>query len=387
MRRIKKEQDKIFSEVKDDKAELDDVYYGSNLMSNYNNFRNNLKKDEILKHEELIPTDESKMYYDNTAVKQEFKPVIESGIYRHIISIYPLERCFIDTMYLRLNNSTLAFCNIIDIFSKYAYSKLFIIGGKSQAIKSSQSVETLKGFISSLEQYGYKQEDLGEITIDAGSEFKGDFLHYLNDNNILQNYTNAGDKKATSPIERFNRTLRLYIEKYRVIYGKINSKVLEKIMTAYNSVNHADLPYNPIEILKDKDKQLECEKYYLYLDNQNHISGLKLGQSVRVLIDRGAFQKTKPIWSHEVYKIEKILNNSNYLVNNIYYHLDELQPINESYLLNDKKIIKQEDYLPENIDEEDFIIPVDKPVEKKPFEIPVKRESGRIRTAPSRLNL
>ena len=172
MRRIKKEQDKIFSDVKDDKKELDDIYYGSNLMSNYSNFRSNLKKDEEIKHEKLIPTEESKMYYDNTAVKQEFKPVIESGIYRHILSFYPLERFFIDTMYLRLHNSTLAFCNIIDIFSKYAYSKLFIIGGKSQAIKSIQSVETLKGFISSLEQYGYKEEDLGEITIDAGSEFK-----------------------------------------------------------------------------------------------------------------------------------------------------------------------------------------------------------------------
>ena len=382
MRRIKREQDKIFDDVKKDKNEMDDVYYGPNLMSNYSNFRSNLKKDEILKHEELIPTNESKMYYNNTAVKQIFTPVIESGIYRHILSFYPLERMFIDTMYLRLHNSTLAFCNIIDIFSKMAYSKLFIIGGKSQAIKSSQSVETLKGFITSLEQYGYKQEDLGEITIDAGSEFKGDFLHYLNDNKILHFYANAGDKKKTSPIERFNRTLRLYIEKYRVIYGKIDSKVLEKIMTAYNSVSHADLPYNPIEILKDKDKQLECEQYYLYLDKQNHISSLKIGQSVRVLIDRGAFQKTKPIWSHEVYKIEKILNNSNYLVNNTYYHLDELQPINESYLLNDKKITEQEDYLPDNLDENDFIKP-------KPIEIPVdKRElSNRIRTAPSKLNL
>ena len=218
MRPIKKEQNKIFDEVKKDKKELDEVYYGTNLMSNYNNFSRNLKKEEILKHEELIPTNESKMYYDNTAVKQIFTPVVETGIYRHIVSLYPLERMFIDTMYLRLHNSTLAFCNIIDIFSKYAYSKLFIIGGKSQAIKSSQSVETLKGFINSLDQYGYSLKDLGEITIDAGSEFKGDFLHYLNDNEILHLYTNAGDKKATSPIERFNRTLRLYLEKYRVIW-------------------------------------------------------------------------------------------------------------------------------------------------------------------------
>jgi hypothetical protein len=215
-------------------------------MSNYSNFRSNLKKDEIIKHEALIPAKESELYYQSQGVKQEFKPVVDTGIYRHILAFYPLERMFIDTMYLRLNNSTLAFCNIIDLFSKYAYSKLFIIGGKAQAIKSSQAVETLKGFISSLDQYGYKMGDLGELTVDAGSEFKGDFLHYMNDNTILHFYSNAGDKKATSPIERFNRTLRLYLEKYRVIYGKITSKVLEKIMTAYNSVNHAGLGYTPL---------------------------------------------------------------------------------------------------------------------------------------------
>ena len=51
---------------------------------------------------------------------------------------------FMDTMYIRLGKSTLAFCNIIDFFSKYAYSKLFIIGEKAQAITSNKSVETLK---------------------------------------------------------------------------------------------------------------------------------------------------------------------------------------------------------------------------------------------------
>ena len=388
MRPIKKEQNKIFDEVKKDKKELDEVYYGTNLMSNYNNFSRNLKKEEILKHEELIPTNESKLFYDNQAVKQEFTPVVDTGIYRHIVGLYPFERFFIDTQYLRLHNSTLAFCNIIDIFSKYAYSKLFIIGGKSQAIKSNQAVETLKGFIISLNQYGYKQEDLGEITIDAGSEFKGDFLHYLNDNNILHFYTNAGDKKATSPIERFNRTLRLYIEKYRVIYGAINSKVLEKIMAAYNSVSHAGIPYSPIEILKDKEKQTQAEQYYLQLKQQNKMMGLKLGQSVRVLINRGPFQKTKPIWSHEVYKIEKVLNNSNYIVNNSYYHLDELQPINQSFLLNEKKITIQDEYLPADLNEGEFT-PSEKIVLKKAIEIPVeKREpSSRIRTAPIKLNL
>ena len=80
---------KLFNDVKKDKKELDDVYYGNKtLMTNYNNFSSDLKKDEYKKHTptlDLIPNDESKFYYNNQEVKQVFKPLNNDGIYRHII--------------------------------------------------------------------------------------------------------------------------------------------------------------------------------------------------------------------------------------------------------------------------------------------------------------
>ena len=55
---------KLFTDIKKDKKELDDVYYGNKtLMTNYNNFYIGLKKDEYKKHIprlDLIPNDESK---------------------------------------------------------------------------------------------------------------------------------------------------------------------------------------------------------------------------------------------------------------------------------------------------------------------------------------
>ena len=384
---------KIFKLVEHDEPELSKIYYGNqNLMSNYSNFNHLLKQDELKEHipkTDIIPTKESKLYYDNQGVRQVFKPTEDHNIYRHILAFYPFERMFMDTMYLRLGKSTLAFCNIIDLFSKFAYSKVFVIGGKSQAITSAMALLTFKEFLTEIKEYGYEEKDIGELTLDAGSEFLGDFLKYLNSNEILYYYSNAGDKKRTSPIERFNGTLRLYIEKYRVIYGKIDASVLKIIMNAYNNVKHSGLENSPLEIIQDKKNQTHAEEHYIKLEQENHINTLPIGQSVRVLMDRGPFQKIKPIWSNKVYKIGKILNNTNYQIEGLhgFYHLDELQPINSAFLLNEDKVkIKEEPAeLPPSLDEEEFVKPAKVEVAKPEPERELR--SSRIRNVVDYKNL
>ena len=278
---------KLFNLVKKDKEELDDVYYGNNtLMSNYHIFNRNLHKEEKDNNQKLMPTDESQLFYKNQSVQQVFKPSVDTGVHRHIVAYYPFQKLYMDTMYLRLHNSTLAFINIMDLFSKYAFSKVFIIGAKAQAVTSQKSVDTFIEFLDEIKQYGYTEDDLGMITLDGGSEFLGVFQTYLNHNNILNTYGTSGDKLKTSPIERFNRTLRLFLEKYRVIYGKIDSQVLKIIMNTYNHIPHASLKYNPIEILQTPKDQMEVESHFIELDKENHINALPVGTSVRKLLDR-----------------------------------------------------------------------------------------------------
>ena len=77
-----------------------------------------------------------------------------------------------------------------------------------------------------------------------------------------------GNKRKTSPIERFNRTLRSYLQKYRVVKGKIDSDVLKTVLNSYNNQQHARLKYTPIEILENKNNQLEVEGYYLDLKKE-----------------------------------------------------------------------------------------------------------------------
>jgi hypothetical protein len=358
--------DKVFDEVKLDLKELNHVYYGNkNLLSNYNIFSSILKKDEEENDEKIIPTNESKLYYNNQAVKQIFKPFNDDGIYRHILSFYPFQRIYIDTMYIRLKQQTLAFINIIDLFSKFAFSKLFLIGARSQAVKSQQSVDTLVEFLDEIKLYGYDIKSIGEIVVDGGSEFLGDFAKYLVTNKIENEYTNPGDKKKTSPVERFNRTLRLFLEKYRVIYGKIDAKVLKLIMTAYNNIPHAKLHFSPIEILKSSEDQEEVQLGFEHLDTENHINSLPVGTQVRILLDKGPFKKIRPVYSSEIYTISKILNGSNYKLTNHsgYFHLNELQPIEKDYLLNEKKVTIKE----EHDDDENNVLP---PAEEQTLSIP-----------------
>ena len=117
---------------------------------------------------------------------------------------------------------------------------MYVIKHKTQAVSSKDAVETLQGFFIDIKQYGYDIKDVGIVYVDDGNEFKKNFTDYLNTNNILNEYI-IGNKRKTSPIERFNRTLRLYLQKYRVVKGKIDSDVLKTILNSYNNQRHAHL--------------------------------------------------------------------------------------------------------------------------------------------------
>ena len=327
---------KLLEKVKKNKHILDEIFYKKNLMGNFKNFYTHLKKYEADKDIPITPMQEAKFYYDNQEVIQVFKPYTKPKIYQHITGFYPFEKYYIDTMYLTLPNSRLALVNIVDLFTKYAYSKCFELDKNTQAIKSSKSVIVFTDFLKHIkEKFKCNKEDLGVLYIDDGNEFKGDFLTYMNDNKILHYYCDAGDKRKTSIVERFNKTMRLYLEKYRVIHGKITNAVITEILDAYNNVKHAGIKHTPIEILNDVDKQEDVEEHFLNLEQQNKLLPYMEGMFVRVKLDTNLFTKTKAIWSNEIYEIEKVEGSKYKLrqLDKMYPH-DSLQAINPDFIMN-----------------------------------------------------
>ena len=330
---------KLIREVKEDKPELDKVFYGDNvLMASLPKFEQVLKKDEEEHHLKITKHEENALYYNNQAVRQVFKPHENEHNYIHILAYYPFERVFMDSMYLRLGNSTMAFVNIIDLFSKYAFSRVFFIKKNSQALPSSTTTQVFNEFLDTI-THDYPNLPIGIVTTDLGSEYLGNFQHNLREKDIPQVFANAGDKRKTSPIERFNKTLRLYIEKYRVVYGKIDRKVLQLIVDAYNNVNHADLKHTPIEILKDPKFQEEADLHYSEMNYLNDLETIPVGSHVRKLLDISPFQKIKPIWSSEIYTVKSYLNSVYKLDDDPgNYNADELQVVNPEFVMNDKKV-------------------------------------------------
>lgn len=342
---------KIFKEVLKYRKVLDDIFYGDGLlMKGFPQFFKAVRNEQ---HD--IPFSVLKYYYENQAVVQIFKPPEKLDFHRPIISLLPFGRVYCDTMYLTLKNSVLGFINIIDLFTKYGFSKVYVLKSETSSISSEKAKIAFNEFLNEIKPFNI---DIGIVYTDRGSEFLGDFMKDLEEKKIVHVYGNAGDKRKTSPIERFNKTMRLMVEKYRVVYGKVNSNIVKKLITSYNKIPHANLKHSPINILNSKSIQDEVTTNN-YNIQKNIVKIPPISGYVRLLITK-TFKKVSPQWTTEIYKI-KNFSNGNYSLEelpNQYFKRDELQSVNKDHLMKktirimDTDEIKDDDDIKEIVREE-----------------------------------
>ena len=328
----------LFNKMLKYKTFLDNIFYGKNfLFKSLPKFIYQIRREGRID----IPNNIIECYYENQAIVQIFKPYInDDHISVPIITNKPFNRVYLDTMFLSLNKSVIAFINVMDLFSKFAYSKLFILPKKTSAITSSKAVLTFNNF---LEKIGNKH--IGTVITDTGPEFLGEFQQDLINKKIQHDYAEGGDKSKTSPIERFNKSLRGMIEKYRLVYGKITQENLDTIINSYNDSLHSTLKYSPNYILENIDAQREVFKMY----NEKKKTFIKikpLEGYVRVKLDRTIFTKVKALWSKEIYKIDNF-ENGVYTLTGMKgkFKREDLQLVKKEFLLSPN--IKFEDDMEE----------------------------------------
>jgi transposase InsO family protein len=176
-------------------------------------------------------------------------------------------------MFVTYPNQTLAIVTLADLFSKYGDCRVIPIRAGTENISSERTKEAFEEMLASIDKLGY---DVESVYTDNGNEFSKNFDKYLAGKKIKHIFGQPDDKRMTSPIERFNSTLRLSIEKYKMIYGRITQKSIADIVHAYNSSSHS-VGYTPLEILKDskirdtiKNQYVAKRKKYI---NTNVISG------------------------------------------------------------------------------------------------------------------
>ena len=137
----------------------------------------------------------------------------------------------------KYNNGFQYIINIIDLYSRYAWSI---------PIKNKTGKSIVKAF-DSINQKPKK------LWVDNGSEFYNKiFKKWLNDNNI-EMYSTFNEGKAVV-IERFNRTLKNKMFKYFTANGTYKYiDILSSLINEYNNKKHSSTKLSPNELYFDKN--------------------------------------------------------------------------------------------------------------------------------------
>lgn len=285
---------------------LQKVFYSKEFnMAGLDKFKRKLKELDI-----TIPSTDIEYFYKGQEVVQVLKPfhALNKKERKGTIVHYAVgEKVYIDTMFISKYGFLLV--NVIDGFSRYAYSKAFQYSRSedpeySVTVTSKKTADTLYNFQKELMELGY---NIKTVIHDAGSEFKGYFKAYLEENKINDITTDVSNKLQTSIIERLNYSMRLLIEKYVSVYGKKNLiGKIPQLIEAYNSTYHGKLKYTPEEVLLKPEIQKELQSKSKAVGSTTIEGNLKVGDNVRLYIKKedDPFNKLSPNWSDTIYKIE-----------------------------------------------------------------------------------
>lgn len=201
------------------------------------------------------------------------------------------------------NDNTPYMLNVIDAFSRYAWSI---------PLKDKSAKTVTEAFKKVLEDNGKSPRRLWS---DKGAEFYNKTFQTLLKKHNIQLYSTYSEFKASS-VERFNRTLKTLMWKR---FTEENTRrwvdMLDELMEEYNNRKHSSIKMTPLEATQ-LDKQDEQKLWQMLYENkygdkkyQKKKPKYKIGDWVRVSRMKGIFEKGyHPNWSQEIYKIDGISN-------------------------------------------------------------------------------
>ena len=235
----------------------------------------------------------------------------------------------LDILYLPSDNGFKYFLTVIDIYSRSA---------DGEPIKSKTSkavVEALKKIYSR----SYLNKASIFLQVDEGTEFKGEFTKYAEENKIAIRRALPNRHRQQAVVEAFNGTIARVIFELQNIEElgtrKVNKKwvkILPIVIKEYNEM-----------IKENKPKKETIGKPKCDGDSCNLFQE---GDNVRVILDYpiniatgkkldGKFRKTDIRWSEKVHKIENIVIAPNQPP------LYQLEGIQANYTKNQLKKVKE----------------------------------------------
>ena len=187
--------------------------------------------------------------------------------------------------------------NCIDMSSRFIYSV---------ALKNKTDKEVLNGF-----RKIFNKSKIRAVRSDNGSEFiNKNFKAFLEKNDIKQILGEAGKPQSNGMIERANATIKELIEKSIEINENFDwVKNLDKLINNINNSQHRITGFTPNEIqtaFKNNNKEVLDEAFNKELKiKKPNISKevFEVGDLLRI---KKPSDKTRQVWSDEVYEIDKV---------------------------------------------------------------------------------
>lgn len=291
-----------------------------------------------------------KEWYDNQYVNQIYKKPQKIKSYNKIVSPYSqlgtVQADLMDISKLRGHNNAVKYLlNIVDIYSRYAWS--FPITNKKP--------ETIKPYIKEVVEDIRKQTKQPikkfTFTFDNGREFMGVVKKYLEYEGVqiyLNNPKSIYSHNKMGVVERFNLTIRTLIKKYLTSNDTLKYiDVLPDLINNYNNKVHSATHRKPFDIFKNGKPQITFISHndFEELHKDEPMEGkqenkLKIGDYVRSLKRRKTFDKRSyvPNYSLTVHQIAGIKNNRYILDNGKKYYKEHLLKVNKKDNYDEKSI-------------------------------------------------
>ena len=205
----------------------------------------------------------------------------------------------IDIMYYKIGQTLKPFLLLIDIMSRKAFC--YPISGYKNMTKI---ITSYKKFLSQVDRVE---------AIEGDSEFASKEFITLNKEKGIRvdtsvaadNHFTAGNKLGI--IDRFTRTLKENIKKYRESIGKIGNlpNIIQSIINMYNDSPHRGIKgKTPNQVWNDTNEQnIQNMKDTISNDKLFNKLTLGIGDTVRVLENKNKFDKGSAQFSKELYEV------------------------------------------------------------------------------------
>ena len=209
----------------------------------------------------------------------------------------------------------------VDIFTRLAYAC---------PIKNKKPESVLEAF---------KSFDIKPLSVfhDSGNEYKGVFLKYLNDNDIVDLKSDIGDHNSLGVIDRFSKTFKTIVSKYMTINDTTKYyPEIDKIIKSYNNTPHNSLNnIKPDDIIDNKDNYATindinfAKMKFNKLAIKKSINNFKVGSYVRIKLKKELFKKGYEVtYSKNSYQIKSLNGDKATLDDDSTHKLENLLLIN-----------------------------------------------------------